>query len=279
MTEASDVWPEPVEGAPLTARASAELALAAALREVSDLARSLVPTGPARTRYDGLLVADAGSSPHSPDGPSRPRSSWNGPTAPPGRPSRRPPARIRRRPGPTGNAGRALGERHRAGRDPRPAGDPDDPPVTVDAVIAELDAWIVRHREPGHPIGGEHPVSDALGRMDPLHELLHLAAVRRRLAGLHDGSAPPGSCSPWSNARPSWRSTWPPRRMRPIAPTTSGPRIGRARWPPTCAPAPTARTCPPADAGPVRAARCDAGRSSPPAEGVHPGAPRTSPAR
>ncbi|HZG91770.1 MAG TPA: hypothetical protein VEZ42_16270, partial [Pseudonocardia sp.] len=39
--------------------------------------------------------------------------------------------------------------------------------------------------------GGEHPVSDALGRMDPLHELLHLAAVRRRLAGLHDGSAPP----------------------------------------------------------------------------------------
>ena len=75
---------------------------------------------------------------------------------------------------------------------PRAEDDPDEPPVPVEAVIAELDAWVVRHREPDEPATAERPVSDALDRMDPLHELLHLAAVRRRLAARHDGSSPPG---------------------------------------------------------------------------------------
>ncbi len=193
MTEASDVWPEPVEGAPLTARAVAELDLAGALREVSDFARSLVPTGPVRDHYDGRLVADARQL-----------------TALAGRALAAAVVVERTDGTPWKTLARSTGEDPKTARAhwepvverwevateqaaiPAAAGDPDDPPVPVEAVVAELDAWVVRHRRPGDPVGGEHPVRDALGRMDPLHELLHLAAVRRRLAALHAGSSPPG---------------------------------------------------------------------------------------
>lgn len=53
----------------------------------------------------------------------------------------------------------------------------------------ELDNWVVRHREPGDPVVGASPVSDAMAKMDPLRELLHLAAQRRRLADLPDTDA------------------------------------------------------------------------------------------
>jgi len=192
MTEASDVWPEPVEGAPLTSRAAAELALAAAAREVSDFARSLVPTGPVRDSYGGRLVAEARQL-----------------TALAGR-ALAAAIVVERTDGTTWEeiAG-SLGGDARAARAqwasavehwedaaegaavPRAADDPDEPPVPVEEMIAELDAWVVRHREPDDPAAAQRPVSDALDRMDPLHELLHLAAVRRRLAALHDGSSPP----------------------------------------------------------------------------------------
>jgi hypothetical protein len=192
MTEASDVWPEPVEGAPLTARAAAELAMAAAVREVSDFARSLVPTGSVRAPYGGRLVADARQL-----------------TALAGRALAAAIVVERLDGTPWPDIAGAAGEEPQATRDrwepvverwdadaeqaavPGAPDDPDDPPRPVEAAIAELDAWVARHREPGEPAAGEHPVSAALGRMDPFHELLHLAAVRRRLAALHGGSAPP----------------------------------------------------------------------------------------
>ncbi|MCO1654101.1 hypothetical protein [Pseudonocardia humida] len=197
MTEVSDVWPEPVEGAPLTARAAAELALAAAVREVSDFARSMVPTGSVRDRYDGLLIADARQL-----------------TALAGRALAAAVVVERTDGTPWPAVAQATGEDPRAVRArwepaverwetaaeqaaiPVAADDADDPPVATEAVIAELDAWVVRHREPHDPATGEHPVSAALGRMDPLHELLHLAAVRRRLAALHDGTSPPEQLLP-----------------------------------------------------------------------------------
>lgn len=191
MTEASDVWPEPVEGAPLTARAAAELALAAAVREVSDFARSLVPAGSVRVPYSGRLVSDARQL-----------------TALAGRALAAAIVveRIDGTPWPA--IAEAAGDEPRAARarwepvverwdvDAEQAAvpgpdDADDPPRPLEAAVAELDAWVVHHREPAEPATGEHPVTDALDRMDPFHELLHLAAVRRRLAAQHGGSAPP----------------------------------------------------------------------------------------
>lgn len=188
MTEASDVWPEPVEGAPLTVRATAELTFAAAVREISDLARSLVPAGSVRGSYDGTLVTDArhlhslaaralalavaveradgtpwpAVAEATGDDPDDVRSRWE-----------------------------PLLERWDAAREQAAVPHVADPPVPVETTVAELDAWVVRHREPGDPDTGDSPVTDALDRMDPHHELLHLAAVRRRLAELHDGSSPP----------------------------------------------------------------------------------------
>ncbi|GAY07128.1 hypothetical protein [Pseudonocardia sp. N23] len=192
MTEASDVWPEPVDGAPLTARAAAELAFAAAAREVSDVARSLLPTGSVRTSYAGTLVADARRL-HALAGRALAAA-----------------VVVERADGtPWPDVAEATGEdpdgvrahweplvvRWDAAMEqaavPHAPDDPDDPPAPVEAAVAELDGWVVRHREDDDPGSGDHPVSDALGRMDPHHELLHLAAVRRRLAALHDGSSPP----------------------------------------------------------------------------------------
>jgi hypothetical protein len=190
MTEASDVWPEPVEGAPLTARAGAELALAAAVREVSDFARSMVPTGSVEAAYNGRLVAEARQL-----------------TALAGRALAAAVVVERIDGTPWPDIGHATGEDPRAARAhweptverwttaaeqaavPGATGS-EDRPAPVEAVLSELDAWVVRHRE--EPAPEERPVSAALGRMDPLHELLHLAAVRRHLAASHDGSAPPG---------------------------------------------------------------------------------------
>jgi hypothetical protein len=188
MNEATDVWPEPVEGAPLTERAGAELALAAALREVSDFARSLVPAGSVRAAYEGDLVTDArrltalaGRALAAAivveriDG-----TPWPALAEATGEEL----AAARDRWGPAVERWEVAAEQAavqaRAG-----AGEPGP-------VLADLDDWLVRHREPGDPDVGDRPVSAALGRMDPLHELLHLAAVRRRLAALHDGSPPTG---------------------------------------------------------------------------------------
>jgi hypothetical protein len=189
MTEASDVWPEPVEGAPLTTRAGAELALAAALREVADLARTLVPTGPPGGAYGGALVADARRL-----------------TALAGR-ALAAAITVERADGtPWSDIAQATGEDpHQARTRWEPmveqwdaaieqAAVPaaaDEQVVPLEARVTELDAWVVRHRDPADAAGGDQPVSTALERMDPHHELLHLAAVRRRLAALHDGSSPP----------------------------------------------------------------------------------------
>lgn len=188
MDEAIDVWPEPVDGAPLTARAGAELALAAALRDVSDFARSIVPAGSVRTSYDGGLAADARklvTLAHQAlaaaivvervDGTPWPAiASATGEEL--SEAHDRWEAVVRRR---VTAAEQAAG---------RAAADADEP----GPVAAELDRWLVHHREPGEPDTGQRPVSDALGRMTPGHELLHLAAVRRRLAALHAGAPPPG---------------------------------------------------------------------------------------
>ncbi|MGD9986240.1 hypothetical protein [Pseudonocardia sp.] len=192
MTEVPDVWPEPVDGAPLTTRGAAELAFAVAVREVSDVARSLIPAGSVRDSYEGTLVADArrlhglaaralalAVAAERADG-----TTWAGVAAATGEEPER--ARAHWEP---------LVQRWDAAMEqaavPRVDDDPDDVPAPVEATIAELDGWVVRHREPTDPDTGDRPLSDALGRMDPHHELLHLAALRRRLATLHDGSSPP----------------------------------------------------------------------------------------
>ncbi|ODU05105.1 MAG: hypothetical protein ABS81_08525 [Pseudonocardia sp. SCN 72-86] len=188
MTEASDVWPEPVDGAPLTVRATAELAFGAAVREISDLARSLVPAGPVRSSHAGALVVDAR---HLHSLAARALALAVAVERADGTPwpdiaeaTGEDPDEVRGRWEP-------LLERWDAAREqaavPHPA---DDPPQT-ETTIAELDSWVVRHREPADVDTGDSPVTDALDRMDPHHELLHLAAVRRRLAELHDGSSPP----------------------------------------------------------------------------------------
>jgi len=188
MTEPSDVWPEPLEGAPLTGRASAELALGTAAREASDLARSLVPTGPVRMSYAGTLVAEARQL-----------------TALAGRVLAAAVAVERADGTPWADIAAATGEETEQARSrwepmvrhwdaaieqAAVPGGPEDAPEPR-AALAELDAWVVRHREPSDAGAGDRPVSAALGRMDPHHELLHLAAVRRHLAALHDGSSPP----------------------------------------------------------------------------------------
>ena len=204
MPEASDVrpdpvWPDPVEGAPLTARAGAELALAAALREASDFARAMVPSAPTPEAYRGTLVADARRL-----------------TGLAGRALAAAIAVERADGTPWPEIARAIGDEPGHTREhwepmvrqwdvvteqaaiPQAPEDADDPPGSVETTTAELDAWIVRHREAdaasagsGEPAPDDRPLSDALARMDPYHELLHLAAVRRRLATLYDGSSPP----------------------------------------------------------------------------------------
>jgi hypothetical protein len=197
MTDPSDVWPAPLDGAPLTARAAAELALATAAREVADLARSLVAAGGGTTAHGGTvagtarqLTALAGrvltaavvveradgttweaiAEATGDGGPQAARSRWQ----------------------PTVDRWDTAVEQAAA---PTPA-EEDDRPAPAESALAELDAWVVRHREPHDPDTGEHPVSAALDRMNPLHELMHLAAVRRRLAASHDGSSPPAQLLP-----------------------------------------------------------------------------------
>ncbi|GAA4558145.1 hypothetical protein [Pseudonocardia xishanensis] len=186
MTETSDVWPEPVAGAPLTTRASAELALAVAAREMSDLARALVPVGPVRESYAGALVAEARQltalagralaaavAVECADG-----TPWADIAAAAGEETAQ--ARARWEP--------MVRQWDAAVEQAAVPGDRDDTPV--EDTLAALDAWVVHHRDPD-PAGDDRPVSAALGRMDPHHELMHLAAVRRRLAALHDGATPP----------------------------------------------------------------------------------------
>jgi hypothetical protein len=184
---------QPAPGAPLTSRALAHLALGVAARETSDFARGLVPTGPARSGYDGALLADAVRIAEL---------------------AQRVLAAavvVERADGTTWEEiGEALGiTRQSAHKRWQPTvaawddqleqastpgpGAEDDPVARAAGptlVAAELDEWVVRHREPRDPIEGEHPVSEVLELMDPLRELLHLAGVRRQLSALHDGQPP-----------------------------------------------------------------------------------------
>lgn len=188
MTEASDVWPEPVDGAPLTVRATAELAFGAAVREISDLARTLVPAGPVRAAYAATLVADAR---HLHSLAARALALAVAVERADGTPwpdiaeaTGEDPDEVRARWEP-------LLERWDAAREQAAVPPAAGTPSQADGTVADLDAWVVRHREPEDIDSGDTPVTDALDRMDPHHELLHLAAVRRRLADLHEGSSPP----------------------------------------------------------------------------------------
>ncbi|WP_297648368.1 YegP family protein [Pseudonocardia sp.] len=112
-----------------------------------------------------------------------------------------------------------------------------DPPGLV---ARQLDEWVVRHREPGDPVAGEHAVSDALERMNPLRELLHLDGVRRQLWASYEGAPPLALLAPLAereaeleealaaSAARARRGSTPRRRRRP-APT---PRSCAARPPP-----------------------------------------------
>jgi hypothetical protein len=182
----STLWPDPVPGAPYTARSLAQLALGVAAREASDYARSLVPTGARRATYDGTLLAGAvrlqelaqrvlecAIAVEREDG-----TDWG---------------EIDDQLGGKVDA-RAVEQRWRdqLARAGAP-GDVDDelPGVLLDdpvAVARRLDDWVLRHRESLDPIDGEHPVTDTLESMHPMLELMHLQEQQRRLA--QDGCDP-----------------------------------------------------------------------------------------
>lgn len=174
----------PVRGAPYTSRAMAHLELGVAAREVSDFARALVPTGPRpRGVYGGVVLSDARRIAElaarvlaaavvleREDGTTWQeiadvlevtRSSAHKRWAP----------AVARRQGQSGNDGIAGGE--------------------VAMLVAELDAWAVRHREHLDPVPGERPLSAALEQMDPAQELQHLSRQRSRLWAEHGEAGAP----------------------------------------------------------------------------------------
>lgn len=184
----------PVRGAPYTSRAMAHLELAVAARDVSDFARTLVPTGPRpRGVYGGVLLSDARriaelaarvlaaavvleredgttwqeiagtlevtrSSAHKRWAPVV--TQWQAQVAE---------ASV---------SGAVAGSAVAGGE--------------VAMLVAELDAWVVRHREHLDPVPSERPVGAALEQLDPVQELQHLAVCRRRLWAEHGeaGGAP-----------------------------------------------------------------------------------------
>ncbi len=143
----------------------AHLALAASARAVSDFARGLVPSHPGRAGYGGLLTGDAVQLGRLVDDVLAA-------------------AIIAERADGVGwqDIGEALGldpdqARARWGatvdrwdtdlaRAAGPAHDDDQLPEILTGpptvCARELDSWAIRHREPDDPIGGLHPVTDAL---------------------------------------------------------------------------------------------------------------------
>ena len=180
MTE--DLWSAPAPGAPFTSRALAHLALAGVARETSDWARCMVPIGARPDQaYSGVLVGDAAALVakaqqvlaaavlvERDDG-----ADW---------------AEIADALGVTVNEVRSRWElAHHEWCQTRP-GCPVDAAAVEQArgdELAELDAWTVRHREPGDPENGAAPVSAVMDRQHPLLELLHLQDLERRYTDDH----------------------------------------------------------------------------------------------
>ncbi|GJF01458.1 hypothetical protein PSD17_04220 [Pseudonocardia sp. D17] len=173
--------PAPVAGAPLTSGSLAWLALAATARELSDFARGLVASpSPGDSGYDGALLVDAlrvrelaeqvlnaailterltgtGWSELADElgaGAAEVQQRWQPAVAAWDHQVEHAAAF-----GSTSNTPRAVAE-----------------PV---AVADELDQWVSTHHETGDPPVGQQPVTSGLAQMDPLRELLHLAALRR----------------------------------------------------------------------------------------------------
>ncbi len=173
--------PAPVAGAPLTSGSLARLALGAVARELSDFARGLVASpSPGGSGYDGALLVDA----------LRVRELAEQVLHA---------AVLTERLTGTGwseladelDAGAAEVQQrwqpavtawdHQVEHAAAFGASPDTPRAIAEpaAVADELDQWVSTHQEAGDPPIGEHPVTSGLAQMDPLRELLHLAALRR----------------------------------------------------------------------------------------------------
>lgn len=193
-----ELWPDPVPGAPYTARSLALLVLGDAARRTSDFARSMVPTGPSRSSLDGMLLSDAlqlrtlveqlttaAVVAEREDG-----TDW---------------AEIADTLGVTQAVAEemwnpvveswlddvevAAGHEHHHDL-------PDALAQPPDSMAHQLDEWVVRHREPLEPIDGEHPVTDMLQVMHPMLELLHLQGRQRRLRNQYGDDPPPALLLP-----------------------------------------------------------------------------------
>lgn len=175
MTE--DLWSAPVAGAPFTSRSLAHLALAGLARETADWARALVPVGPRPDQaYGGVLVGDAAALVERAqqvlaaavlverdDG-----ADWS---------------QIASSLGLTVDEVLSRWElAHHEWSQTHPGYPVDAAAVEQGRAgeLAELDAWVVRHREPGDPDAGAAPVSAVMNRQHPLLELLHLQGLERR---------------------------------------------------------------------------------------------------
>lgn len=178
----SDLWPDPVPGAPFTSRSLAQLALAVAARQASDYARGMVPTGSDRIAYDGLLLhnavrlrqladrlIEAAVIVEREDG-----TDWDEIA----RTLDQPHASARKQWEPVVQRWQeevdiaSIPGHHDHGLPESLSDRPDD-------VAGDLDQWVVRHHEPLDPIVGEHPVTDTLEPMHPMLELLHLRELQR----------------------------------------------------------------------------------------------------
>lgn len=205
-----ELWSDPVPGAPYTASSVATLAVGVAARQVSDFARSMVPTGPrdpaqdARPVFDGVVLADALRLAELAAAvidaavvlERESGTSWEEITATVA--ARTHPAR-----GPDPDRPRSAQQRWSAmlaqwrhdldyAALPGMAEPTDLPAVLGDRAedtVAELDGWVVRHHEIDDPDITATPVTDRMQRMDPLRELLHLAALRRLLTGVYPDEA------------------------------------------------------------------------------------------
>ncbi len=188
----SDLWPEPVPGAPYTSRSLAQLALGVAARHISDFARGLVPTGRHRITYDGMLLADAlrlhqlaqnvldaAIVLEREDGTSWDEIADTMHVTPTVAKDRWQPAEQRwhdhvelaATPGHHHELPGTLTDR------------PED-------IARQLDDWVTHHREPRDPIHGDHPVTDTLETMHPMLELLHLRGQQDRLRQTHPEPPP-----------------------------------------------------------------------------------------
>lgn len=201
-----ELWPEPVPGAPYTAQSFATLAVGVAARQVSDFARSMVPTGarvPAgdgRPVFDGVILADALRLAELAAAvvdaavvlERESGTSWEEITdtvAARAHPAHDPDPNEQQRPQQRWSA---VMQQWRHDLDfaalPGVAGPQDLPAVLGDPVeetAAELDGWVLHHHEIDDPDLSATPVTDRMQQMDPLRELLHLAALQRLLRGVY----------------------------------------------------------------------------------------------